>query len=355
MPPLAAAEAFLVLEFIAGNRRIPNTVFAALLTSLPSYSVSPLTSPRLRKALVLRALHAALQNEDTSCSSTLLLGKVRRILDDPDAAACFPHHLSFADNEENDGARAAAAVADLKCIIDHEWSNLPPSTLELAAERIAGDGSLQTWAAADHTKRAKLRLLVGESREREILAKLMQDASGSHPPIPPEVADNPSDANEDDGAQRDEEADPSKENDGVDRAQEGMVRHQDASVKGADGVQLPEKSFPVSNKCRPTERNPNASRNMYERDGLGESDGDRPVGKRELPPFQRKPNPSAYAHKMRKKWSEIEEKTLLEGVKKHGKGNWKDIKLAYPDVFEGRSTVDLKDKFRNMERHLASA
>ncbi|KAJ1292557.1 hypothetical protein BS78_02G401000 [Paspalum vaginatum] len=346
MPPLAAADAFLVLEFIAGNRRIPNAVFAALLTSLPSYSASPLTSPRLRKALVLRALHAALQNEDASCSFTLLLGKVRRILDDPDAAACFPHHLSFADNEENDGARAAAAVADLKCIIDHEWSNLPPSTLELAAERIAGDGSLQTWAAADHTKRATLRLLVGESREREILAKLMQDASGSHPPILP-VADNPSDANED------EEADPSKK---TDCAQEGMVRHQDASVKGADVVQVPDKYFPVSNKRNPTERNPNASRNMYEGDGLGESDDDRPVGKRELPPFKRKPNPSpAYAHKMRKKWSEIEEKTLLEGVKKHGKGNWKDIKLAYPDVFQGRSTVDLKDKFRNMERHLASA
>ncbi|KAF0908618.1 hypothetical protein E2562_026662, partial [Oryza meyeriana var. granulata] len=35
----------------------------------------------------------------------------------------------------------------------------------------------------------------------------------------------------------------------------------------------------------------------------------------------------------------------------YGKGNWKDIKMAYPDVFEDRSTVDLKDKFRNMERH----
>jgi hypothetical protein len=47
-------------------------------------------------------------------------------------------------------------------------------------------------------------------------------------------------------------------------------------------------------------------------DGLGDSDDNRPVGKRELPPFERKPHPSpACAHKMRKKWSEIEEKNLV--------------------------------------------
>ena len=51
--------------------------------------------------------------------------------------------------------------------------------------------------------------------------------------------------------------------------------------------------------------------------GLGYYDEDRLVGKRKLPPFERKPHPSpACAHKMRKKWSEIEEKTLLEGVEK---------------------------------------
>ena len=67
---------------------------------------------------------------------------------------------------------------------------------------------------------------------------------------------------------------------------------------------------------------------------------------------------------------------------RYGKGNWKDIKIAYPDVFIDRTTVctlfcigypfvfwsvdlrksktlvsfcpqvDMKDKFRNLERHL---
>jgi len=57
---------------------------------------------------------------------------------------------------------------------------------------------------------------------------------------------------------------------------------------------------------------------LFGRSGMAwVTDDNRPVGKRELPPFDRKPHPSpACAHKMRKKWSEIEEKTLLEGVEK---------------------------------------
>jgi hypothetical protein len=159
MPPLAAGDDFLILEFIAGNRRIPHAVFDSLLACLSSPSASPRTSQRLRQALVLRALDAALHTEGASCSSSLLLCKARKVLADPDAAACFPHQISVTDNEENDEARTAAAVADLKRLLDLEWANLPPSTLERAADRIAGDGAHQTWAAADHTKRAKLRLL----------------------------------------------------------------------------------------------------------------------------------------------------------------------------------------------------
>jgi hypothetical protein len=52
-------------------------------------------------------------------------------------------------------------------------------------------------------------------------------------------------------------------------------------------------------------------------DGLDDSNDDGPVGKRVLPPFERKPHPSpTCAHKVRKKWTEMEEKTLLEGVAK---------------------------------------
>jgi hypothetical protein len=47
------------------------------------------------------------------------------------------------------------------------------------------------------------------------------------------------------------------------------------------------------------------------------SDDDQPVRKRKLHPNERKSYSSPTCpHKIRKKWSEIEEKTLLEGVEK---------------------------------------
>ncbi|KAL4558443.1 hypothetical protein LXL04_036643 [Taraxacum kok-saghyz] len=52
----------------------------------------------------------------------------------------------------------------------------------------------------------------------------------------------------------------------------------------------------------------------------------------------------------RKRWSTLEEDTLRTGVQKYGKGNWKLILNEYRDVFEDRTEVDLKDKWRNLTR-----
>jgi hypothetical protein len=43
-----------------------------------------------------------------------------------------------------------------------------------------------------------------------------------------------------------------------------------------------------------------------------------PLGHRQLPPFERKPKPSpTVSQKSKKRWSKIQEKTLLEGVEKY--------------------------------------
>ncbi|KAL6896799.1 hypothetical protein ACP4OV_007371 [Aristida adscensionis] len=399
MPPLPAGAAFLVLEFVAGNRSIPNSVLAALLASLPSpspspTSLSPPASRRLRRALALRALHAALHADE---DPDLLLRKAGEILADPHIAACFSYNPPCSLRHDQDEARApaaasaaaaaaAAAVADLKRLLDREWATLPPSTLELAADRVAGAGprALETWATANDAKRRKLRLLVGESTEREILAKLGQHTSASHPSMASEIDKAANATGSSRGAN---ETDPCKEHNEADPGQEDQARHQQGPVKGALFVQLQEKSVasgtangkahdapqpidktaashviggsaPDINQTHPIgatkrnlmERNPTAT--TYEWDGSGGSDEERSLGRRNLPPFERKPKYSPIcAHKTRKKWNEVQEKTLMEGVEKYGKGNWKDIKIAYPDVFEDRSTVDLKDKFRNMERY----
>ncbi|XP_057772559.1 uncharacterized protein LOC130992093 isoform X2 [Salvia miltiorrhiza] len=51
-----------------------------------------------------------------------------------------------------------------------------------------------------------------------------------------------------------------------------------------------------------------------------------------------------------RRWSLQEEEALRNGVTRFGKGYWKLILDNNRDVFEGRTEVDLKDKWRNMSR-----
>ncbi|KAL7720573.1 Myb family DNA-binding domain containing protein [Entamoeba marina] len=51
--------------------------------------------------------------------------------------------------------------------------------------------------------------------------------------------------------------------------------------------------------------------------------------------------------KKKRRFSEEETQNLIEGVKKFGVGRWKNILNNYK--FDGRSCVDLKDKWRNLE------
>uniref|UniRef100_A0A0E0I650 Myb-like domain-containing protein n=1 Tax=Oryza nivara TaxID=4536 RepID=A0A0E0I650_ORYNI len=368
---MTPADAFLILDFLAGNRLIPHSVFTTLLASLPS--VSPHTSPRLRAGLALRALDSALSiSESSEMDAPTLLRKARAVLADPDLAPFFPQHLAAPASADD---APAAAVAHLNRLLDVEWASLPPSSLEIAAERIVGSQALHSWANADHAQRSKLRLLVGESTALEILDTLQRpDASTNHPGTLPQVDNAPETNGASHCAQQNDGAKSGlvKQNAEADRPQQDSTRHQQDSVQGASNSQLKESSVTMESirgtgpditgfmeeatprvagqfapdniknhqvtgsKRSLMERNPTAS--TYEWDG-SDSEGKRPAAKRRLPIFERtaKPSPTA-AHKTRKKWSEKQEKTLLEGVEKYGKGNWKDIKMAYPDVFEDRST-----------------
>ena len=49
----------------------------------------------------------------------------------------------------------------------------------------------------------------------------------------------------------------------------------------------------------------------------------------------------------RLEWSTEEIEFLKKGVDKLGVGKWKEIRKLYP--FNGRSNVDLKDKWRNLK------
>lgn len=52
-----------------------------------------------------------------------------------------------------------------------------------------------------------------------------------------------------------------------------------------------------------------------------------------------------------RKWSEVEVETLKREVAKVGKGRWKWILTRNAEVFSGRTEVDIKDKWRNLEKY----
>uniref|UniRef100_A0A0D9WMK7 Uncharacterized protein n=1 Tax=Leersia perrieri TaxID=77586 RepID=A0A0D9WMK7_9ORYZ len=66
----------------------------------------------------------------------------------------------------------AAAEERVREFLAAEWAAIGPSRLEEAAERIVGDGAVETWSAADDVTRAKYCILAGEQRAREIQGKL---------------------------------------------------------------------------------------------------------------------------------------------------------------------------------------
>lgn len=53
----------------------------------------------------------------------------------------------------------------------------------------------------------------------------------------------------------------------------------------------------------------------------------------------------------KKKWSEEEVEVLKREVEKYGKGHWKMILLQNKEVLQGRTEVDIKDKWRNLEKY----
>ncbi|KAF7152370.1 hypothetical protein RHSIM_Rhsim01G0242800 [Rhododendron simsii] len=73
--------------------------------------------------------------------------------------------------------------------------------------------------------------------------------------------------------------------------------------------------------------------------------------RRLVSPLKKYQTPKISRRRKVKKWSPLEEDTLRTGVQKLGMGNWKVILNAYREIFEERTEVDLKDKWRNMTRY----
>ncbi|KAB8909401.1 hypothetical protein FH972_026800 [Carpinus fangiana] len=98
-----------------------------------------------------------------------------------------------------------------------------------------------------------------------------------------------------------------------------------------------------SNACRPSLMERNSTAHAYE--------NIRMYPKRKLVAPLKKQEVAKFARRRQiKRWSSLEEDTLRTAVQKFGKGNWKLILNCHRDIFEERTEVDLKDKWRNMSR-----
>ncbi|KAJ0966193.1 hypothetical protein J5N97_027331 [Dioscorea zingiberensis] len=73
--------------------------------------------------------------------------------------------------------------------------------------------------------------------------------------------------------------------------------------------------------------------------------------KRVVSPLKIRENSGFAGRRKKLRWTALEEDTLRSAVKIHGKGNWKLIKSCHPEIFENRTEVDLKDKWRNLTRN----
>jgi hypothetical protein len=71
------------------------------------------------------------------------------------------------------------------------------------------------------------------------------------------------------------------------------------------------------------------------------------------PPRTKHPRSSMSGGNRRKvrKWSDVEVETLKREVAQFGKGRWKWILTRNTEIFSGRTEVDIKDKWRNLEKY----
>jgi telomeric repeat-binding factor 2 len=216
MPRLTPADASLILDHVVGNPSAPAAAANALLASLPFPSrptprllravllrrlasdpvsakaldslelLASLPSPAPRVAAAHRAVAAflAASAPDFDAAARALFarpgGRARRAADgnpalaSPEAATVADQFEAAVGNAFMQGVlralwgKRAAAEGRVRELLAAEWAAIGPSMLEVAAERIVGDGAVETWRTADESTRAKY-LMLGE--DASILAK----------------------------------------------------------------------------------------------------------------------------------------------------------------------------------------
>ncbi|PVH48301.1 hypothetical protein PAHAL_4G303500 [Panicum hallii] len=395
MPRLTPADATLILDHALGDPKVPAAAVHALLAALP-FPSDP--TPRLRRAVLLRRLAAdpvsasaldslhllaslpaspspspppiasahiavagflAASAPDFDAAAAALFvrpdGRARRAVSEggspalasDDAVAAVDQFEAAVGNSFSQvvlrslwGDRAAAEER-VRELLAAEWAAIGPSLLEVAAERIVGDGSIQTWRDAKEATRAKFRVLEFSRVVDALKTSCAELHSVVEDPLPAAKA-----AADEVLATR------------VDRAVNlNAETGQPAACGTAGPSALHEKNNGTNKGTPPSLMDWNPTAQTFQWEESPDPEGSEPALRRpHLPSPRRIPvsplPPAENKNKRRRarKWCLLEEETLRKGVELYGSGNWKDILSNNPDVFIGRTPVDLKDKWRNMMR-----
>ncbi|PIA32484.1 hypothetical protein AQUCO_04500237v1 [Aquilegia coerulea] len=141
---------------------------------------------------------------------------------------------------------------------------------------------------------------------------------------------------------------------------ENEVDISDRSVdSGCEAVQDKEGNYRnLTAASRPSLMERNSTAHTVEWDNESESSSEEPRNRPHLPspksrivsPLRREEIRNNTGRRKRKKWSSLEEQTLIDAVQEYGRGKWKCILDNYHEIFENRNEVDLKDKWRNLTK-----
>ncbi|XP_020237988.1 uncharacterized protein LOC109817184 isoform X2 [Cajanus cajan] len=248
------------------------------------------------------------------------------------------------------------AIIKLRVYLAEEWANLGPSFLEVAASVHTNKAPTTEHLEAQHQHQEREIQDCSNAADEQIplattieVQKVGECASSGLQTLVKDSLLNSSEVNE--------EAHVEEQSRDADIPCPDVINNNEADMAEKDQAPVPHIRVQ-----KPSLMEENTAARIYEWDesidGMqgGTSNPERrfhlPSPKvRKLSPLKKYVPTKITMRRRAKKWSPLEMETLKTAVDKFGKGNWKIILNSHKDIFEERTEVDLKDKWRNMTRY----
>ncbi|CAB9518349.1 Myb-like DNA-binding domain [Seminavis robusta] len=223
--------------------------------------------------------------------------------------------------------------------------NQPPVKYKKRRARkdMANDKEVDDDSSRDNRKPAakssSRRKVQNMQHARTVLGEAVDDPLEATYSVASRAGRSPHNNNiQDDSSQRDEEEPLAKER-GSSKKHKG--KHKKGRIIDTDE----EEEESLANKKR---RKVGSGRKKRKDEIWDEdSDGDQKVGLSSLPNHPKAKGP----RKQRRFYSSEEKQALREGINEHGVGKWKEILDDHSEVFQGRTSVNLKDLYRTMTKN----